>query len=307
MTEKSKPEISVCVCTYKRPAMLLKLLESLAKQTFPLEKFEVIVVDNDKSASASHAILQTAQRYPALSVSYEIESTQGIAYARNRTVELAIGSLLAFIDDDELAICSWLSDMVESIRKFEVHAVLGPVIPQYSEGTRAWVIKSGFFERPRFATGTYIRSGICRTGNALVKACLVKSRQPSPFDARFAESGGEDVDLFRWLENQGSKFVWCDKAEVCEVVPIARQNLGYMLERGLRVSVTYWQEVNCKRSKVSAFLEAMFGFGIGVIFAVWGLCVFPAGLHRTARSWVISAKGFGRVIALTDYRLAGYR
>lgn len=307
MAEQNTPEVSVCICTYKRPALLLQLLESLAKQTFPLASFEVIVIDNDQSATARQVIMQTAQRYPALAVRYEIEPTQGIAYARNKSVALATGALLAFIDDDEWAVSHWLSDLVASMAKPEVDAVLGPVIPQYPAGTRAWVIKSRFFERPRFTTGTFIGSNTCRTGNALVKAYWLKSRQPMPFDERLAQSGGEDFEFFKWLEGQGGKFMWCDTAEVNEIVPISRQTLGYMLERGLRVSTTYWQNINQNRSKPRAVAEAILGVGIGVGFAVLGFCFLPLGLHRTARSWVISAKGFGRVIALADTKLVGYR
>ena len=47
MTSENLPEVSVCVCTYKRPLLLLQLLESLAEQSLSLAKFEVIVVDND--------------------------------------------------------------------------------------------------------------------------------------------------------------------------------------------------------------------------------------------------------------------
>lgn len=307
MAEQNSPEVSVCICTYKRPTLLLLLLESLAKQTFPLASFEVIVVDNDKSATARQAIMQAAQLYPTLVVRYEIEPTQGISYARNKSVALANGELLAFIDDDEWAVSHWLSDLVAGIKNQEVDAVLGPVIPQYPEGSRAWVIKSRFFERPRFPTGTFIGSKGCRTSNVLVKAYRVKSRQPVPFDERLAQSGGEDYDFFKWLEAQGGKFIWCNTAEVNEEVPISRQTLVYMLERGLRVSTTYWQNMNRSRSKLRAIAEAIFGIGIGIGFAIFGLCLLPVGLHHTARSWVISAKGFGRVIALADTKLVGYR
>ncbi|MHB1098285.1 MAG: glycosyltransferase family 2 protein [Burkholderiales bacterium] len=307
MRKQNPPEVSVCVCTYKRPALLLILLESLAKQTFPLANFEVIVVDNDQSASAQQIIMETIQRYPTLAIRYEVEPTQGIAYARNKTVALAAGELLAFIDDDEWAVSHWLSDMVKNMAKLEVDAVLGPVIPEYPARTPAWVIRGRFFERPRFTTGTFIGSEACRTGNAMIKASWVKSRQPLPFDERLAQSGGEDSDLFKWLEEQGGKFIWCDSAEVREEVPLTRQTLSFMLERGLRTSTTYWQNINRNRSKPRAFAEALLGGGIGIGFAVLGLCIFPIGFHRTVRSWVISAKGFGRMIALADIQLVGYR
>jgi succinoglycan biosynthesis protein ExoM len=287
--------------------LLGQLLESLANQTFSLTEFEVVVVDNDKLATARSTVVEVTRQLPDLSIRYEIEPIQGISYARNRTVALARGKLLAFIDDDEVAGQNWLTDLVHTMEEYQADGVLGPVIPHYPAGSRAWVVKSRFFERPRFETGTFIASNSCRTSNALVTACSVKTRLPVPFDERFAHSGGEDTDLFRWLAQQGYKFVWCDLAQVSEEVPVIRQTLGYMLERGLRVSATYWQNINRQRSKTGAFVEALLGVGIGFAFAIWGICIFPAGLHRTSRSWVKSAKGFGRVFALTDYKIVGYR
>jgi succinoglycan biosynthesis protein ExoM len=307
MAMRNPPKISVCVCTYKRPELLGQLLDSLSRQTFPLSEFEVIVVDNDSSASARSVVDDAMRLHPDLDIRYDIEPTQGISYARNLTVALSKGELLAFIDDDECASQNWLLDLGHTMEECRADAVLGPVIPQYPKGSRAWVVKSGFFERPRFATGTFIGSETCRTGNALVMACKVKLRQPVPFDNHLAQSGGEDYDFFKWLEERGGKFVWCDEAEVREEVPSIRQNLGFMLDRCLRVSTIYWKSINRKRSRVRAVAEALLGISIGIGFAVWGLCVFPAGLHRTARSWGTSAKGFGRVIALADYKLAGYR
>jgi len=306
MTRSNTPEISVCICTYKRPDLLLQLLESLARQTLPAARFEAIVVDNDALASARQTILLAAQRYPALVVRYEIEPVQGISYARNKVVALATASLLAFIDDDEWPPDHWLSDLLDSMTTLQADAVLGPVIPQYPVGTRAWVIKSRIFERPRFATGTLMESNSCRLSNALVNATLAKSRQPVPFSGRLAHTGGEDFEFFRWLEAQGATFMWCDTAAVNELVPPGRQTLAYMLSRGLRTSATYWQIVNRNRSKPRIVAEAALGVAIGISFALWGLCLLPVGLHRTARSWVTSAKGFGRTIALANISIAGY-
>lgn len=306
MTEKNKPEVSVCICTYKRPELLLKLLESLAKQTFPLASFEVIVVDNDKSGSANQTITLAAERYPALCVRYAIEPTQGISYARNRTVALATGELLAFVDDDEWVVSHWLADLVEWIAKLEADAVFGPVIPQYPVDTRAWVIKSRFFESSRFKTGTFIKSQNCRTGNALVKACWMKLRQPVPFDERLALSGGEDYDFFKWSEARGAKYIWCDTAEVNEAVPLSRQSLSFILERCFRTSTRFWRDEYVGHSKWWVSRKALTGFIVGTGFFLLGMVLLPSGLGQSLRAWSKGTKGFGRVAALTNVELVGY-
>ena len=300
------PDVSICVCTYKRPALLLKLLESLSIQTFPINRFEVVIVDNDISESAKRIVNEAMHLYPELEVRYEIEPIQGISFARNRTVSLARGKLLAFIDDDEIAQVSWLHNLVVTMETHQADAVLGPVVPKFPNGTSEWVVKSKYFVRPRFATGTFIRSELCRTGNTLIIGSKIKFRKPSSFDNFYAQSGGEDYDFFKWLEDHGGKFVWCDEAEVLEEVPSVRQTIGYMLDRGLRVSTTYWQKINQKRGKSRAGIEALFGVCIGISFAILGLLLIPFGFHHSVRSWVISVKGFGRLLALTNYKCVGY-
>jgi succinoglycan biosynthesis protein ExoM len=307
MSVQNNLKISVCVCTYKRANLLTRLLNSLSKQTFPLTEFEVIVVDNDLSGSAQGVVEEALLLNSELLIRYEIESTQGISFARNRTVALANGELLAFIDDDEIASQNWLYELVQTKAAHNADAALGPVVPQYPADTAEWIIKSKFFERPRFSTGTYLNSETCRTGNALITAQKVKARKPKPFDNAFAQTGGEDTDLFRWLESQGCKFVWCDEAVVIEEVLPVRQSLNYMLERGMRDSSTYWQMINENRGKFRAIDEAFLGICIGIVFALWGLCVLPIGFHCAAQNWVVSAKGFGRVVALAEYKLTGYR
>lgn len=306
MVRHHSPEISVCVSTFMRPSLLLQLLESLAEQSFSLAKLEVIVVDNDAAGTAHPVVAQVQKRFPDLIVRYEIESTQGISYARNRSVSLATGKFLAFIDDDEWAVSHWLTDLMACMEKSGADAVLGPVIPQYPEGTRPWVIRSRFFERPRFATGTLIGSETCRTGNALVKARWVKSRQPVPFDERLALSGGEDHDFFKWLESQGGKFIWCDTAEVNEVVPLSRQTLSFILERCFRTSTGYWRDEYAGHPRGWAFRKAVTGLIGGVGFVLLGGLLLPFGFGKSVRAWSKGMKGFARAAALKNAVLIGY-
>ncbi len=94
-------QISVCICTYKRPDLLRRLLERLDEQkTAGLFDYSAVIVDNDKSESAR----ETAELYARqlrMSISYHVEPEQNIALARNRAIENASGDYVALIDDDE--------------------------------------------------------------------------------------------------------------------------------------------------------------------------------------------------------------
>ena len=241
-----------------------------------------------------------------LAVRYEIEPTPGISFARNKSVALANGALLAFIDDDEWAVSNWLSDLVESMTTLGAAAVLGPVIPQYPAGTSEWIVKSRFFERPRFTTGTPIGNKVCRTSNALVNAHRVKSRQPLPFEESRALSGGEDTDFFKWLENQGARIIWCDTALVNEAVPLSRQTLGFIFERCFRTSTQFWRDEYAGKPNAWVLRKALTGLFGGMGLVLLGGLLLPFGFAQSVRTWTKGMKGFGRVAALTNIVLIGY-
>lgn len=300
------PHISVCVCTYKRPHLLLGLLESLATQTYAHSDFEVVVVDNDQTASARHTVSVFKEMHSELRLRYDVEPMPGVSHARNRTVMMAEGELLAFIDDDEHAVESWLADLVNCMQAHQVDAVMGPVVPQYALGTPKWIIQSRFFERKRFATGIKLGWGDGHTGNALVKAKWAKQRQPQPFDVRLARSGGEDTDFFKWIESLGGQFTWCDSAVVSEVVPTSRQTLYFMLERSMISSVTYWRPHYAQHSLAWCYRHASLGLVKGVFLAIWGTAKIPFGFGRAALTWAEGAKAFGRIAALSSVEVVGY-
>src|SRR5882724_113629 len=97
----SKEHISVCICTFKRPDLLQRLLDSLRKQrTDGLFTYSIVVADNDREEYAK----ATATGFAASSgieTKYCMEPTPNIALARNTVVRNARGEYLAFIDDDE--------------------------------------------------------------------------------------------------------------------------------------------------------------------------------------------------------------
>jgi len=281
-----------------RPRLVGQLLTSLAAQTFPVAKFEVIVVDNDNSESAQATVQRAILAYPDLRIRYAVEVVRGISYARNKAVSLSTGELIAFIDDDESASSNWLNDLVAALRTHDADAVLGPVIPKFPPGSRAWVLRTGFFERPRFSTGTLVGSHQGRTGNAIVKASVAKSRAPLTFDAKFALSGGEDYEFFKWLEEKGGRVIWCDSAIVWEEVPLSRQTVRYMLLRSYRSSFLFWREEYAGQSKLSISKTAGAGFFGGIFLILAGLLVLPLGFHRAVNTWRTGATALGRVAAI---------
>ena len=223
--------ICVCVCTYKRPEYLRRLLSELSTQETDsgLFTYSIVVVDNDRLRSAE-AVVKEFTVASSIPIRYCVEPQQNIAMARNRAVSNASGDFIAFIDDDEFPQGRWLVTLFQACQKYGADGVLGPVRPHFDEGTPGWVIQGKFYDRPSYKTGFVIDPTKGRTGNVLLKRGIF-ANIGEPFRAQF--QSGEDQDFFRRVIERGHVFIWCEEAVAYEVVPPIRWKRSFMLKRAL--------------------------------------------------------------------------
>ena len=170
------PHIAVCICTYQRPALLRRLLEWLAGQDTDAQfTYSIVVVDNDKARSAEAEIAEFS-RGSSVPIKYCVEPRQNIALARNKAIEAAEGSFVAFIDDDEFPTRRWLLTLFKTCQERRVDGVLGPVKPHFDVQPPKWVIAGNFYNRPSYPTGLVIDWKKGRTGNVLLKKQVFAGR-----------------------------------------------------------------------------------------------------------------------------------
>src|SRR5882724_1918987 len=144
----SSNRVTVCICTYKRPHLLARLLTALEEQEpSNLFSYSIVVVDNDHMGSAETTVQDFRSR-SRMAASYHIEPEQNIALARNTAIAHATGDAIAFIDDDEIPGPRWLLELYNARDEFRADGVLGPVIPVYEVSPPRWVVRGKFHERP---------------------------------------------------------------------------------------------------------------------------------------------------------------
>lgn len=105
MNAADRPRVSVIIPTFDRARQLDACLASLCEQTYPPDRFEVVVVDDGSPAPLDDVVGPYASR---LNIQLVRQQNRGPAAARNRGRAAATGSLLAFTDDDCLAEPGWL-------------------------------------------------------------------------------------------------------------------------------------------------------------------------------------------------------
>jgi glycosyltransferase involved in cell wall biosynthesis len=122
---RALPPISVVVCTRDRALSLKNTLASLAQLDYP--EYEVVVVDNcSRDDATARAVRQSGFRYVR-------EDRPGLDWARNRGVREARFDIVAFIDDDAIAMPSWLRGIAYGFEDATVDVVTGMVLAAESE------------------------------------------------------------------------------------------------------------------------------------------------------------------------------
>jgi glycosyltransferase involved in cell wall biosynthesis len=284
-------------------------LERLLKELGNLEftkcvppQLEVVVIDNDPAGSA-YAVFEALKPRLGSSPQYRIEARPGIAYGRNRAVATAGPSktYIAFIDDDEVPERGWLDELLDARRRFDADVVTGPVLSHFEETPPEWALKSGCFDRPRFATGYEL--DYARTGNVLIKNSLFWEHGIW-FDERLARTNADDAHFFMLVHRGGHKIVWADEAVVREHVPKNRVRIGFVFRRSYLGGNWYGQCVFSLDRSLATRLERFFK---GLARMAYGICLLVASMFRGAYVFVRGlnqvALGSGTVLSVVGIRL----
>jgi glycosyltransferase involved in cell wall biosynthesis len=108
--DSSLPLVSVIIPVYNDNEPLKICLAALVKQTYPQDRYEIIVVDNGSQEDVKAAI----REFDTVKLTYE--SQPGAYVARNRGIEIAQGEIVAFTDADCIPEPTWIEHGVRVLK-----------------------------------------------------------------------------------------------------------------------------------------------------------------------------------------------
>lgn len=290
--------VAVCCITFRRPQGLRRLLEGLNRLAFaktPQPRITVVVVDNDRGAPM-RAVVESLRRTFRWSLTYDCEPAQGLSNARNRSLARAPPSAdyVAFIDDDEVPVPTWLDELLHVARTHQAPIVQGPVVPVFPRQAPAWVRRAHFFEQGPYRDGADLH--FASTNNCLVERAVI--RRLGGFDQRFNLTGGEDQHFFSRAITAGHRVITAEKAVVHESVPATRATLGYLLRRRFRMGNTLSMVDRIDGGHGLLMKRAIKSggrFGLGL---AQGVVLSPKGLAGLATGLCNAAQGLGGLAGL---------
>ncbi|MFZ6655989.1 glycosyltransferase [Undibacterium sp. TJN19] len=297
-------DLSICICTYKRPLLLKRLLQAILDQTLSGHSIEVVVVDNDVESSASDVLKDMASVFGTRLKSYNL-AYPNISLARNAAIAAATGIWVVMIDDDEVPVLEWLAQLVQVQNAHHADVIFAPVLPEYSEQTPEWIRRGGFFDRRRLATGTLIDHRDARSGNVMIRHSLLNALtqaqkdQAGPFDPAFGTTGGEDTMLFRQLAKLGAVMVWCDEAPAYEAIPADRATAKWLLQRSYRTGQLFIRTELAMLAGTKKWMSALMLSGRAclqfVLALVFALVCLPVRSLRSFYWLRIAASQLGKL------------
>jgi len=132
-TEFEYHTFSVVIATYKRANLLAKAIDSVFKQNYPKDKYEVVVIYTP-SGDGTEVLLEGYQGNSPVPISYYAEMRKAVSCARNLGVEKSRLEFVAQLDDDAIACPDWLATFNQVINEHHAMVVGGRIEIYFDEG-----------------------------------------------------------------------------------------------------------------------------------------------------------------------------
>ncbi len=230
--------VAVYVCTYRRNGALARMLDSLevaAAKALPAVELAVVVVDDNPDGRARSVVDTSARSFP-LGLHYRHCGQGNIAAARNTGLEAAmeLADWVAMVDDDQIVVPEWLTELVRVQIETEADAVTAPVYARFPDDSPAWLRSQPFAElwctarKPDGAPVTDLQ-----TANSMIRTSFLEVHPEVRFSRDLGSVGGEDMVFYRAALAAGLKAHYSRDAVNWELEPPERATYRYQLRRCL--------------------------------------------------------------------------
>lgn len=225
--------ITLALCTFKRPNIFCKCLETIAELRLPDNTaVDLVIIDNDEEASAKE-LVNSFRNKIKIPVHYFVEPKRGLANARNRLIQECINlgaSHIAMFDDDILLPENWIINYYNYYYKNEAAVII--TAASYSKFTSKppkYIEKNDLFK-----CSTTKKTGLIRkdaaSGNVFFPVSIITELNLN-FNSEYIFMGGEDGKFFEEASNKGAVIVWCNECYNYELNGTDKINIAWILKR----------------------------------------------------------------------------
>jgi cellulose synthase/poly-beta-1,6-N-acetylglucosamine synthase-like glycosyltransferase len=209
----SFPEVSVIVPIYNGEKDIPDLIACLEKQTYPRDRVEYLLVDNNSSDRTAELLdeLSDRARREGLPITVLSENKIQSSYAaRNTAIRKARYSLLAFTDMDCRPIPEWLEELVKPFDKPEIGLVAGDIAAL--PGT---TLLEKYADRHEFMAPKFLlQHSFCPYGQTANLAIRQEAFEKVGLFRPYLTTGGDADICWRIQRETGWKLVYAPEARI---------------------------------------------------------------------------------------------
>jgi glycosyltransferase involved in cell wall biosynthesis len=252
--------ISVVVCTYNPADQLLaRALDAILLQDFDIAEWELLLVDNNSNPPVSERPWIRDRNVRVVT-----ESEQGLSKARECGLRTARGSILVFVDDDNLLAPDYLRNVNAIFRNPKIGVASGAIEPEYEKQPEPWFIPfepmlairrfdtewSYFTNIPLFNSYFAIGAGMAVRREVIEGYYRSISEGDAYLPGRVGSdlSSAEDIDLDFFAISKGYLIGSVGSLKLRHVIPAARTTPDYVTRLAI-ASTRSAAELNAKWSR----------------------------------------------------------
>lgn len=245
-------ELSVIIPTRNRAIYLERALESITGQTFPLNRFEIIVVDNGSSDTTREVAAGYATKFAG--IRYLRENKPGLHNARHAGMREAQSEFLVYVDDDIEAFPGWLEGVWQGFARHNAVLVGGKNLPKWERDPPAWLRQLWSAGDQETRSLGYLSildfgnrekdidpSSVWGCNFSIRKSVLLEAGgfhpDSMPDNLLHLRGDGESY-VARYVGSKGYKTVYMPSACVYHLVPKSRMTLEYFRKRAFSQGVS---------------------------------------------------------------------
>jgi glycosyltransferase involved in cell wall biosynthesis len=213
MTDAAAPFVSVVIPTRNRAGSLRRTLAALARQTYPADRFEVVVAANACTDDTA-GMVRCWTAPPAVTLVEHPRASSSAA--RNAGAAVARGALLLFVDDDVEPVSVFVETHVRAHRSGDGTLVaFGALLAPDLTGRQSLLVEKlhdidRSFSVARAQAGDALDFWSAASGNMSMPRAFFQTL--GGFDVTAPSYGGEDYELAYRAQVAGARFAFVAEA-----------------------------------------------------------------------------------------------
>lgn len=227
-------DASIIIGAYNQKEILKRTLLSLFDQTYPADRYEIVLVDS-MSTDGTDAMIE--QLKPTCRLNYMRQENQGKVVARNRAIKEAKGEYILLTDADIPAERNWIEEHLKAQRQYKNTAFAGQTIRLRSPGVTDTELPTRFKPLQKMPWSYFLTGNLSIRKDIIMKAGL--------FDENFKEYGWEDIELGYRLNKMGITLRFLPSALNHHLHPVEKKDfLQIMYKMGKSAIIFYKKHPN---------------------------------------------------------------